>query len=389
MSTPATQPAKSSATSISATTTTTAATSATAPTPTFRPSTPFSVYIPGTPTAGSRPQTPVLTAATVPTEVSAPSVDTVQPYNKDMSSMTSTQDKQAATEHLEQNLPPETKGEISVSQERVERSQQQTFTQIQTSSDKIMSFQESSLQQEQVTGRPNFKTEEQSFDHVTAPAHIFKPTEQSGALPFRCEDIPQAQDASRKTSQYSSTSVQYSNVYRQTEVTSQESEAMYEPKPIKSLIQTFEQSSRPPMKYKQIQKDGTNIVMNMPTQHTRKPLPSQAPIVNGNVYYVASTHVETRQFAPQQAEITTQKVTGQETSDTQYQKFSSFSSSEQQQSLNIQHGQSSSNQTFQSKSLQSSTVNQQQLLTQITGKTAILFCIHAYIFSPAIFLGIF
>lgn len=389
MSTPATQPAKSSATSISATTTTTAATSATVPTPTFCPSTPFSVYIPGTPTTGSRPQTPVLTAATVPTEVTAPSMNTVQPYNKDISSMTSSQDKQAAKEHLEQNLPSETKGEISVSQERVERSQQETFTQIQTSSDKIMSFQESSLQQEQVTGRPNFKPEEHIFDHVTAPAQIFRPTEQSGALPFTCEDIPQAQDSSRRTSQYSSTSVQYSNVYRQTEVTSQDSEAMYEPKPIKSLIQTFEQNSRPPMKYMQIQKDGTNMVMNTPTQHTRKPLPPQAPIVNGNVYYVASAHVETRQFAPQQEEITTQKLTGQETSDTQYQKFSSFSSSEQQQSLNIQHGQSSSIQTFQSKSLQSSTVNQQQLLTQITGKTANHFCIHAYIFSPAIFLGIF
>ena len=373
MSTPATQPAKSSATSISATTTTTAATSATAPTPTFRPSTPFSVYIPGTPTASSRPQTPVLTAATDPTEVAAPSVNNVQSYNKDMSSMTGTQDKQAAKEYLEKNLPPETKGEISVSQERVERSQQETFTQTQTSSEKIMSLQESSLQQEQVTGRPNFKTEEQSFDHVTAPAHVFKPAEQSGAFPFRCEDIPQAQDASTKTSQYSNTSVQYSNIYSQTEVTSQESEATYEPMPIKSLIQTFEQNSRPPMKYKQIQKDGTNIVMSTPTQHTRKPLSSQAPIVNGNVYYVASAHVETRQFAPQQTEITTQKVTGQETSDTQYQKFSSFSSSEQQQSLNIQHGQSSSIQTFQSNSLQSSTVNQQQLLTKITGKTAIFF----------------
>ena len=297
--------------------------------------------------------------------------------------MISTQDKQ---EHLEQNLAPETKEEISVSQERVERSQHETFTQIQTSSDKIMSFQESSMQQEQVTGRPDFKTEEQSFDHVTAPAHIFKTSEQSGAFPFRCEDIPQAQDASRETSQYSSTSVQYSNIYRQTEVTSQESEAMYEPKPIKSLIQTFEQNSRPPMKYMQIQKDGTNIVMNTPTQHTRKPMPSQAPIVNGNVYYVASAHVQTRQFAPQQAEIMTQKVTGQETSDMQYQKFSSFSSSEQQQSLNIRHGQSSSTQTFQSKSLQSSTVNQQQLLTQITGKTANLFLYSClYFFSSNIF----
>ena len=389
MSTPATQPAKSSATSISATTTSTAATSAAAPTPTFRPSTPFSVYIPGTPTAGSRPQTPTLIAATVPTEVSVPSVNTVQPCNKDMSSMTSTQDKQAATEHLGQNLLPETKEEISVSQKRVESSQQETFTQIQTSSEKIMSFQESSLQQEQITGRPYFKTEEQSFDHVTAPAHIFKPTEQSGAFPVRGDDIPQVQDASIDTSQYSSTSIQHSNTYRQTEVNSHESGAVYEPKPIKSLIQTFEQNSRPPMKYKQIQKDGTNIVMNTPTQHTRKPLPSQTPTVNGNVYYVASARVETRQFAPQQAEITTEKMTGQETSETQYQKFSSFSSSEQQQSLNIQHGQSSSIQTFQSKSLQSSTVNQQQLLTQITGKTANLFCIYAYIFSPSIFLGIF
>lgn len=302
--------------------------------------------------------------------------------------MTSTQHKQAATEHLEKNLLPETKGKISISQERVERSQQETFTQIQTSSEKIISFPESSLQKEQVTGRPKFKTGEQNVDHITAPAHIFTPTEQSGAFTFRGEDIPQVEDASSKTSQFSSTSVQYSNVYRQTEVTSQESGTVYETKPIKSLIQTFEQNSRPPMKYKQIQKDGTNMVRNTPTQHTRKLLPLQAPVVNGNVYYVASAHVETRQFAPQLAE-TTQKVTGQETSETQFQKFSSFSSSEQQQSLNIRNAQSSSTQTFQSKSLQSSTVNQQQLLTQITGKTADLFCISAYIFSRPIFLGIF
>jgi hypothetical protein len=101
---------------------------------------------------------------------------------------------------------------------------------------------------------------------------------------------------------------------------------------------------------------------------------------------VASAHVETRQFAPQLAEIA-QKVTGQETSETQFQKFSSFSSSEQQQSLNIRHGQSSSIQTFQSKSLQSSTVNQQQLLTHITGKTADLFCISAYIFFSTNIFG--
>jgi hypothetical protein len=303
--------------------------------------------------------------------------------------MTSMQDTQAAVEHLKQNIPTETKQEISVSQEKIDRNQQETFTQIQTSNEKTMSFQENSLQQEQVTGRPKFKTGEQNFDHVTAPAHIFEPSDQPGAFPFRGEDMAQVEDASTKTSQYSSTSVQHTDIYRQTETTSEESGTAYEAKPIKSLIQTFEQNSRPPMKYKQIQKDGTNMVINIPKQHTSKPLPPQAPILNGNVYYVASAHVETRQFMPQMAEVTTQKVTGRETSETQFQKFSSFSSTEQQQSLNIRHGQSSSIQTFQSKSLQSSAANQQQFLTQITGKTADVFCISAYIFFPATFLGIF
>jgi hypothetical protein len=307
--------------------------------------------------------------------------------------MTSTQDKQVAKEYLEQNLPSETKQEGLISKESTETSQQKSFSQIQTSSEKITSFQQSSVKQEQVSGELECKTEEQSSGHVTAPAHIFKSTqtgpEQSGAFPFADEDISQVHAASSKTSQHSSssiqeTSVQYSNVYRQTEVTSEESGTLYETKPIKSLIQTFEESSRPPMKYKQIRKEGANIANNVPAQQTRKPVPSQAPIVNGNIYYVASTHVETRQFMPQQAEITTQRLTRYGTSETQFQKFSSLSSSEQQESLITQQGHSSSVQTFQSKSLQSSAANQQQLLTQITGKTADFYIFLLIFFSPMI-----
>jgi hypothetical protein len=340
---------------------------------------------------GSRPQTPVLTAATAPTLASIG--NTAQMQSTDISSMKSTQDKQVTKEYVEQNLPSETKQEVLISKESTERSQHKNFSQIQTSSEKIMSFQQSAMQQEQVSSKLECKTEEQSFGHVTAPAHILKSTEpgseQSGALPSTDKDISKV---SSKTSKYNSssiqeTSVQYSNVYRQTEVTSEESGTLYETKPIKSLIQTFEESSRPPMKYKQIRKEGANIVSNIPGQQTRKPVPSQAPTVNGNIYYVASAHVETRQFMPQQTEITTQKLTSYGTSEKQFQKFSSFSSSEQQEKLITQQGHSSSIQTSQSKTLQSSAVNQQQLLTQITGKTADFYTFLLIFFLQQYFFG--
>lgn len=400
MSTSATQPAKSTATasatnslaeevisttSISAATTAAATAPATAPTPTFRPSTPFSVYIPGTPTAGSRPQTPVLTTAAAPPPASTGNV--VPSCNTDVPSMTSTEGIQVVKEYLEQTLPSQTKQEASISQEHIQ-TQQDDFSQIQTRTENITSFHQSSVQQKQVSGKPNFKIEEQSLGLITDPEfsfrHIQSGPEHAGTFPFTDEDIPQVQAASSNTAQLSSSSVQYSNIYRQTEVTTEESGTLYETKPIKSLIQTFEQNSRPPMKYKHIQKEGANIVKNMPAQHKSEAVPSQAPIVNGNIYYVASAHVETRQFGPQPPEITTQKVKEYETSETQFQKFSSFLSSEQQQIMNKRQEQSSSIQTFQSKSLYSSEANQQQLLTQITGKIADFFYISAYIFSPSI-----
>ncbi|PNF42268.1 hypothetical protein B7P43_G05531 [Cryptotermes secundus] len=382
LSTSATQPAKSTATAsatnslaeeVISTTSISAATSApaTVPTPTFRPSTPFSVYIPGTPTAGSPPQTPVLTTATAPPPASTGNV--VPSSNTDIPSMTSTEDIKVVKEYLEQNRPSQTKQEVSIAQEDIQ-TQQEDFTQIETRTENIMSFHQSSVQQEQVSGRPNFKIEEQSLGHITDPecsfAHIQSGSEHAGAFPFTDEDIPQVQAASSKTSQHNSSSVEYSKIYRH-EVINEESDTLYKTKPIKSLIQTFEQNSRPPMKYKQIQKEGANIVKNMPAQHKREAAPSQAPILNGNIYYVASTHVETRQFGPQPAEITTQKVKGYETSETQFQKFSSFVSSEQQQILNKRQEQSSSIQTFQSKSLHCSEASQQQLLTQITGSAPV------------------
>lgn len=287
--------------------------------------------------------------------------------------MTSTEDIQVVKEYVEQNLPSQTKQEISISQENIQ-TQQEDFSQIQTRTENITSFHQSSVLQEQVSGRPNFKIEEQSLGHITDPecsfTHIQSGSEHAGAFPFTDEDIPQVQAASSKTSQHNSSSVEYSKIYRQTEVTNEETDTLYKTQPIKSLIQTFEENSRPPMKYKQIQKEGASIVKNMPAQHKREAVPSQAPIHNGNIYYIASTHVETRQFGPQPAEITTQKVKGYETSETQFQKFSSFVSSEQQQILNKRQEQSSSIQTFQSKSLHCSEASQQQLLTQITGKIA-------------------
>lgn len=406
MSTSTIQPAKSTATasatnslaeevisttSIPAATTAAATVTATVPTPTFRPSTPFSVYIPDAPTAGSSPQTPVLTSAAASPAVYTGNV--VSSSNTDITSITSTEDKQVVKEYLEQTLPSQIRKEGSVSEECIQTTHQEDFGQTQTMAEKLTSFQQSSVQQEQVSGRHNFKIEEQSLGLIIDPEctfeHVRSGLKNAGAFPFTDQDVLQVQDASSKTSHTTSSSVQYSNIYGQTEMNKDENGTLYETKPIKSLIQTFEQNSRPPMKYKHIQKEGANIVKNVPAQQKREPVLSQAPTVNGNIYYVASTHVETRQFEPQPAEITTQNMKGYETSENQVQKFSSFLSSEQQQILNKRQEQSSCIQTFQSKSLYSSEVNQQQLLTQITGKIADFFILLLIFFSRSTLLAKF
>jgi hypothetical protein len=318
----------------------------------------------------------------------------VPPSNTGITSIAITEDKEVAKEYLEQTLPPQIKQEVSLSEERTQTSHEEDFIQTQTRAEKVTSFQQSSMQQEQVSGRHNFKTEQQSHGQITDPECTFKHVRSGlknvGAFPFTDEDILKVQDASCETSHNISGSVQYSSICRQTEMNKEESGALYETKPIKSLIQTFEQNSRPPMKYKQIQKEGANIIMNVPAQHKREPILSQEPVVNGNVYYVASTHVETRQFGPQPAETATQNIRGYEISENQVGKFSSFLSSEQQRILNEGQEQSSRIQTFQSKSLHSSEVNQQQLLTQITGKIAdffislLIFFSETYPFWPKI-----
>jgi hypothetical protein len=308
----------------------------------------------------------------------------------DITSITSIEDKKVVNEYLEQNLPSQIKQEVSVPQECIQTIQQENFSQIQTTAEKITSFQQSSTQQEHISGRHNFKIEEENLGHIIDPECTFKHIQSglnsAGAFPFTDEDILQVQNASNKISQNISSSVQYSNINTQTEINKEESGHLYETKPIKSLIQTFEQNIRPPMKYKTIQKEVANIMKNIPAQHKVEPVLSQAPIVNGNVYYVASAHVQTRQFGPQTAEITTQNLKEYETSENEFQKFSSFLSSEQQQILKKRQQQSSYIQTFQSKSLHSSDETRQQLLTQITGKIADFFIFLLIFFSRSILL---
>ena len=345
-------------------------------TPTFRPSTPFSVFIPV-----SQPQTPA-------------------PPSSPTDTKETTEDKQAAREYLEETLPStnevnEKKEEISFQTNVVSTDvkKQESSFQVQSSSEQIV--QQSSVQQRQ-SFVPLNETPKPFLGSNTAPAPVVKPQSvpaQTGGFPFTDADIfkPQMQVTSFKQSsseQSSSikqqTSIQYSNVVKQTESYSQESSSQYETLPIKSLIQTFEQGSMPPMKYKQMQKEGADIVKkNIPPPQKRPapaPAPVQTPVVNGNVYYVASAHVETREFAPPPAPVTlktTQQVTGYETSETQFQKFSSFSSSEQQKSITKSFSQQqeySSIQNIQPTSLQFSAsaaaANQQELLTKITGKMA-------------------
>ncbi|KAJ9599366.1 hypothetical protein L9F63_010128 [Diploptera punctata] len=265
-------------------------------TPTFRPSTPFSVYIPG-----SRPSTPAPPTTSTDTKETA-------------------EDKLAAREYLEDTLP-------------------------------------------------------------SVPAPVVKPQSvpaQSGQFPFTDEDIYRHQTEViniKKTSEQSSSMKQHiQHSYEQTESFSQETS--YETVPIKSLIQSFEKGSMPPMKYKQIQKEGVSMMKNVPApQQPKKPAPSQAPAVNGNVYYVASAQVKTRQFAPPPAQTmtqTTQQMTEYETSQSNFQQYS-YSSSEQQQRITEtsyvqQQEQNISAQNILSTSLQSSAaVNQQGLLKNITG----------------------
>ncbi|KAJ9576646.1 hypothetical protein L9F63_025461, partial [Diploptera punctata] len=281
-------------------------------TPTFRPSTPFSVYIPG-----SRPSTPAPPTTSTDTKETA-------------------EDKLAAREYLEDTLP---------SGNEVNKTEEKT----------------------------NIATEfqRQLLNLRVSPA-------QSGQFPFTDEDIYRHQTEViniKKTSEQSSSMKQHiQHSYEQTESFSQETS--YETVPIKSLIQSFEKGSMPPMKYKQIQKEGVSMMKNVPApQQPKKPAPSQAPAVNGNVYYVASAQVKTRQFAPPPAQTmtrTTQQMTEYETSQSNFQQYS-YSSSEQQQRITEtsyvqQQEQNISAQNILSTSLQSSAaVNQQGLLKNITG----------------------
>ncbi|CAG2062268.1 unnamed protein product, partial [Timema podura] len=93
------------------------------------------------------------------------------------------------------------------------------------------------------------------------------------------------------------TQTKFSQKQEFTQIVQQQENVVYESRPaVKSIIQNFEQSTRPPMKYKQIQQQSS--IEAFMKQATPQQPPSDNPI-----YYVSNAKVETRTFLPSQEQI--------------------------------------------------------------------------------------
>nr|CAD7446040.1 unnamed protein product [Timema bartmani] len=93
------------------------------------------------------------------------------------------------------------------------------------------------------------------------------------------------------------TQTKFSQKQEFTQIVQQQENVVYESIPaVKSIIQNFEQSTGPPMKYKQIQQQSS--IEEFMKQATPQQPPSDNPI-----YYVSNAKVETRTFLPSQEQI--------------------------------------------------------------------------------------
>ncbi|XP_068084957.1 uncharacterized protein [Anabrus simplex] len=275
----------------------------------FRPTTPFSVYIPGT--------SPV------------PPSDSV--------------DKQEAKEYMKQTLSSEAESETKTQSEviqkvsEIKKQEQSTIqrdvvkepsfikTQIPKAESKLIKPPSYQASQQEVVEETVVATKSSSFDAAPAP-------EPQPPKPFTNIFAPQGLKHTQKEMEEAKENViQYTKAHQQQE----ESGVSYETnQSIRTLIQSFEQGNMPPMNYKTVQKE-------LP-----KTAPTQQP--SSNIYYVANAVVETRQFpTPQATEVISSTQTG-----TQIQKISSSFSSES--STQFIQKSSSSQASFQS------SVSQQQ-----------------------------
>nr|CAD7400964.1 unnamed protein product [Timema poppensis] len=93
------------------------------------------------------------------------------------------------------------------------------------------------------------------------------------------------------------TQTKFSKQQEFTQIIQQQENVVYESRPaVKSIIQNFEQSTRPPMKYKQIQQQSS-------IEEFMKQATSQQPPSDNPIYYVSNAKVETRTFLPSQEQI--------------------------------------------------------------------------------------
>lgn len=202
--------------------------------------------------------------------------------------------------------------------------------------------------------------------------------------------VEQSETHQSKTFQQSSVqSLKKLEIIENNQVESEE----YQTPPIQSLIQTFEQSTMPVMKYKQIREStNSNTSTNSSVaqffsvnKENVSPVPDttsatkhvDTPTLNGhakpdNLYYVSQTSVENRVFGPESVE--TKSSSEQFMSEEKSSMFSEFSSSKQ-----YMESSSSSHMSTQmsSSNLNSSsqTVNcQQSGGLQLSGKDASFFC---------------
>ncbi|GLH16217.1 Uncharacterized protein GBIM_20556 [Gryllus bimaculatus] len=450
-------------------------------TPTFRPTTPFSVYIPGATPAPSTPQ-PLAPEVSKPEPIPPPPPAAPEPPPPAPPAPVSALAEKKESQELQQALTNIAEGNSTTETQSIAISQSQatvssytesssvttevvkeqqissSFTsevkEEQVSSSVSSEIKEAAIQNEQVIKAPTPAPELQSTTQTSfqasaaesiqqvreekvssiqapvpfsapaplptpapfsAPAPLptpaptqlptFKPLPTTFAPPNITPSLPsqpqpyspQAMQRSEVSSQQMAEAkeniIEYAKAHQQQQEMYSEFESgvSYETKqPVRSLIQTFEQGSRPPMKYKQIQKEPPPGVFP----------PSQS----GNMYYVANARVETRQFAAPQS---TQIVSTQQSveSGSSFQKFSSFSSSQQQSETKvIQQTSSQANYQVQQQQTQNflsqqtslptlgsqslpqsqssaSVGAQQQLLLQTAGKMRIFFSVLLEIFN--------
>lgn len=308
----------------------------------FRPSTPYTVYIPGTSPIPMKGE---------PVSSSVSKIEKVE-YNTPAGQGTvKTQDQEITFKSIN-----EEQGKQTIASER-EQICEETLVEASENSRREMMTSEMHKQyvSETVqatpllhggTMQPLNAAQEFSDLSVKFLQSPLKPPE-----PCMQEMVSSSQFSSEVKEAAKENIIQYTQSQQQHEF---ESGVYYESKqPVHTLIKSFEQNTRPSLKYTQVQK--TPLAEFLPPKQDFEPEPAPSE-KTGNIYYVSNAVVQSRQFADSMPALTQQTFqTG-----TQVHKVSSFSSFQQHSSMQTFKQETSSTQKTLSSSKSMETVQAQQ-----------------------------